>query len=254
MLKAEPAGGCGGCGQWRRQGNGLCYIGGTHGVTRPMEEIVLRQWRDSDLEPYAAMNSDPEVMRYFPRPFSREESAASLERLRDLIEQRGWGLWVVEVDGRFAGFTGLAEPLFAASFMPCVEVGWRLRREFWGRGIAYRAARCALDYGFGALKLREVVSFTTVANTRSRRLMERLAFRYNPAEDFDHPAMPPGHALRRHVLYRKQAPIQSLRETAAEATQPTPAAFLGEGGAFGAQCRFAAPMHAPTQMPVHRAI
>ncbi|HZR16621.1 MAG TPA: GNAT family N-acetyltransferase [Verrucomicrobiae bacterium] len=172
-----------------------------------MEQIVLRQWQDSDLEPYAVMNSDPEVMRYFPRPLTREESAASLGRLRRSIDERGWGLWVVAVDGQFAGFTGLAVPLFEASFTPCVEVGWRLRREYWGRNIAYRAARQALDHGFRVLELQEIVSFTAATNLRSRRLMERLGFTHSPAEDFDHPSIAPGHDLRRHVFYRKSARI-----------------------------------------------
>src|SRR5260221_14784615 len=104
-----------------------------------MERIVLRNWQDSDLPGYAFMNADPEVMRYFPRPLSREESGASLNRQRTLIDQRGWGLWVVEVDGAFAGFAGLAVPNFEAPFLPAVEIGWRFRREFWGRNIAYQA-------------------------------------------------------------------------------------------------------------------
>lgn len=101
-----------------------------------MEQLTLRQWRDSDLEPYAAMNADPEVMRYFPALLSHEESAASLERMRRAIDDRGWGQWAVEVDGAFAGFTGLSVPGFSAPFTPCVEIGWRLRREFWGRSLA----------------------------------------------------------------------------------------------------------------------
>lgn len=169
-----------------------------------MEQITLRQWKDSDLEPYAAMNRDPEVMRYFPGLRSREESAESLERQRALIEKRGWGLWVVDVDGAFAGFTGLAVPSFDAPFMPCIEIGWRLSLAYWGRGIAYRAACEAVAYGFGKLGLTEIVSFTTVANMRSRRLMERLGFIHYPAEDFDHPLIPVGHELCRHVFYRRR--------------------------------------------------
>ena len=166
------------------------------------EEILLRQWQDSDLEPYAAMNGDPEVMRYFPAPLTQAETAASLDRLRRAIDERGWGLWAVEVDGVFAGFTGLNSPAFPAPFMPCVEIGWRFRREFWGRGLAYRAARAALVFAFEPLKLVEIVSFTATINMRSRRLMERLGFNRDAGGDFDHPAMPEGHELRRHVLYR----------------------------------------------------
>lgn len=170
-----------------------------------MEQVTLRQWRDSDLAPYAAMNADPEVMRYFPSLLNREQSAAWLARQRSLIEQRGWGLWALDVDGTFAGFIGLAIPGFEAPFMPCVEVGWRLRREYWGKGLAYRGALQALEYGFNILKLPEIVSFTATANVPSRRLMERLGFVHDSASDFEHPFIPEGHELRAHVLYRKKA-------------------------------------------------
>jgi RimJ/RimL family protein N-acetyltransferase len=170
-----------------------------------MEHLILRQWKDSDLESFAEMNADPEVMRHFPAPLSRAQSESNLNALRRQIEERGWGLWAVEVDGAFAGFTGLSIPRFSAHFMPCTEIGWRFRREFWGRGIAHRAACEALTYGFVTLKLPEIVSFTAATNLRSQKLMARLGFTHNPSEDFDHPALAEGHLLRRHVLYRKRA-------------------------------------------------
>jgi RimJ/RimL family protein N-acetyltransferase len=176
-----------------------------HTCPAPSEHFVLRQWTDVDLEPYAAMNADPEVMRYFPAPLTREETAASLDRLRRGIEERGWGIWAVEVNGKFAGFTGLSTPSFSAHFTPCVEIGWRFHREFWGRGLASRAAREALRFGFESLKLAEIVSFTAAINDRSRRLMERVGFARDVNGDFDHPSIPEGHALRRHVLYRTKA-------------------------------------------------
>jgi RimJ/RimL family protein N-acetyltransferase len=166
--------------------------------------VSLRQWQDGDLEPFAALGRDAEVMRYFPAPLTREQSDTVALRQRDLIDQRGWGFWVVDVDGVFAGFTGLAIPNFDAPFNPCVEIGWRLARQFWGQGIADRAALLALDYAFTTLKLTEVVSFTAEVNTRSRRLMERLGFTRDPQGDFMHPKIPEGHELRSHVLYRKQ--------------------------------------------------
>jgi RimJ/RimL family protein N-acetyltransferase len=166
--------------------------------------VILRQWKESDLEPYAAMNADPEVMHYFPKPLTREESALSMARHRARIEERGWGLWAVEVDGVFAGFTGLAEPKFAAHFTPCVEIGWRLRKEFWGQGIAFEATQQAMRYAFAQLKLPQLVSFTATVNLRSRKLMERLGFSHKAIDDFDHPEIREGHWLRRHVLYRKQ--------------------------------------------------
>jgi RimJ/RimL family protein N-acetyltransferase len=167
-----------------------------------METVVLRQWSDADLIPYAAMNADPEVMRHFPAMLTAEESAASLERLRRGIDLRGWGIWAVEVNNELAGFTGLSVPSFEAPFMPCTEIGWRFRREFWGRGIATRAAREALRYGFDTLKLLEIVSFTATSNTRSQLLMQRLGFERDLDGDFDHPAVPIEHPVRRHVLYR----------------------------------------------------
>ena len=168
------------------------------------ESIVLRPWREADLAPYAEMNADPEVMRYFVNPLTLEETRASLGRLRQGLAERGWGIWAVEVDGVFAGFTGLAIPRSPLPCMPCVEIGWRFRREFWGRGVAFAAAVAALAHAFDTLQLPELVSFTATANLRSRRLMERLGFVHNPDDDFMHPAVPAGHPLGRHVLYRKR--------------------------------------------------
>jgi RimJ/RimL family protein N-acetyltransferase len=181
------------------------------------DSILLRQWRDDDLEPYAEMNADTEVMRFFPQPLTKAESKESLMWLRAGIELRGWGLWAVEVEGAFAGFTGLAEPKFVAHFTPCVEIGWRLRREYWGRSIAYTAALATQSFAFDNLKLHELVSFTTAINTRSRRLMERLGFSRKENDDFLHPSLAPDSPLRPHVLYRK--PNQKLA--------PTPVGALG---------------------------
>lgn len=171
------------------------------------ERVRLRQWREDDLEPFARLNADPEVMRYFPFPLTREGSNALAHDIAATIEKRGWGLWAVEVRGGagFIGFVGLSEPSFDAHFTPAVEVGWRLAREHWGCGYATEAARAAVDFGFRELELDEIVSFTTPVNTRSRRVMKRLGMRRDPAEDFDHPRVPSG-PLRRHVLYRLAAP------------------------------------------------
>lgn len=167
--------------------------------------ILLRQWDDSDFEPFASMNADVEVMKFFPRPLTTEESRQALRRLQQGIEQRGWGLWAVQVDGKFAGFTGLSEPKFSAHFTPCVEIGWRLRQEYWGRGIALAAARQAADYAFSVLRLDQLVSFTTAANLKSRKLMERLGFSHDSRDDFMHPSLEESHPLRHHVLYRKNS-------------------------------------------------
>jgi RimJ/RimL family protein N-acetyltransferase len=167
---------------------------------------MLRPWKESDFEPFAEMNSDPEVMRYFLAPMTRSESLATLRRIREEIAQRGWGVWAVEADGIFAGMVGLHVPEWPLPFSPCVEVLWRLRKEFWGRGIAHEAAQQAVDHGFAQAGLDEIVSFTTPPNLRSIRLMERLGFERDLQGDFDHPAVPVGHHLRRHVLYRKKRP------------------------------------------------
>jgi RimJ/RimL family protein N-acetyltransferase len=166
--------------------------------------LLLRQWREEDAEPFTAMCADPEVMRYFPKLLTREESDALIENQRLLLELRGWGLWAVEVVGvaPFAGYLGLAEPQFDAHFTPCIEVGWRLAREHWGHGYATEAARAAVAFGFDELELDEIVALTTPANVRSRRVMERLGMMRDPADDFEHPLLPPGHPIRPHVLYR----------------------------------------------------
>ncbi len=172
--------------------------------SRHDHEVKLRQWRDADLDAFTAMNANAEVMRYFISPLSAEESRIAFDRFRRSIDERGWGLWAVDVDGAFAGFTGLNEPTITTHFTPCVEIGWRLRPEYWGRSIAFAAARQAEDYAFDVLNLDELVSFTTESNVRSRRLMERLGFSRNPADDFQHPKVANDHPLRRHVLYRKR--------------------------------------------------
>ena len=166
--------------------------------------LHLRRWRDEDLPAFAAMNADPRVMEFFPRLLDRAESDALVARIRAGFARRGFGLWAVEVPGvaDFIGFVGLSVPHFEAHFTPCVEVGWRLARAHWGHGYASEAARAALDFGFRHLGLGEIVSFTTEANQRSRAVMERIGMTRSPADDFDHPALPEGHPLRRHVLYR----------------------------------------------------
>jgi len=144
-------------------------------------------------------------MTYFPSSLSKEESDTLADRIERHIEQHGWGLWAVEIPGvaPFAGFVGLATPRFDAHFTPCTEIGWRLGQEFWGHGYATEAAGAALVFGFHQLGLDQVVSFTAEMNHPSRRVMERIGMSHDSLDDFDHPGLPVGHALRRHVLYRK---------------------------------------------------
>lgn len=164
--------------------------------------VELRQWNGGDLDSLAAMNADPEVMEFFPKPLTREESRVMFDKLRSLIEERGWGLWAVEINGELAGFTGLAKVIFPAHFTPCVEIGWRFHRKFWGHSYATEAARVALQFAFQDLHLEEVVSFTSLLNKRSQRVMERLGMTTNPKDNFRHPNIPAGHVLSEHVLYR----------------------------------------------------
>jgi RimJ/RimL family protein N-acetyltransferase len=164
--------------------------------------LRLRRWRPEDLEPFAALNADPAVMEHFTSTLSREETAAGVDWIEKHFEEHGYGLWAVEVPGRapFIGFIGLAVPAFETSFTPCVEIGWRLARPWWGQGLATEGARASLAYAFERLELQEIVSFTVPGNVRSRHVMEKLGMRYS--EDFEHPRIETGHPLRRHVLYR----------------------------------------------------
>ena len=166
--------------------------------------LLLRPWRESDLEPFAALNADPVVMEHFARPLDRSESDAFVARIRAHFAREGFGFWAVEAPGvaPLVGLVGLARPTFEAPFTPCVEVGWRLAREHWGRGYATEAAQASIRFGFERLGLDEIVSFTVPHNVRSRAVMERIGMTRSPGEDFDHPVLAEGHKLRRHVLYR----------------------------------------------------
>ncbi|MEZ0070797.1 GNAT family N-acetyltransferase [Planotetraspora sp. GP83] len=169
------------------------------------ERLVLRRWRGSDREPFAALNADPAVMEHFPATLSRAESDAFVDQAEARFDERGFGLWAVETAGTFIGFTGLSVPRFTAHFTPAVEIGWRLARAAWGYGYASEAARAVLDDGFGRLRLAEIVSFTATDNLRSQAVMRRIGMTRDAAGDFDHPVLPEGSPLRRHVLYRISA-------------------------------------------------
>jgi RimJ/RimL family protein N-acetyltransferase len=168
------------------------------------ERLVLRDWRDDDREPFAELNADPRVAEFLGEPLDRSGSDALVDRIVAHWASDGHGLWAVEraKDGAFLGFAGFAAPSFETVFTPCVEVGWRLATAHWGEGYATEAARAALRFGFEDVGLAEIVSFTTVANVRSRAVMERLGMTRDPADDFDHPKMAEGNPLRPHVLYR----------------------------------------------------
>lgn len=166
--------------------------------------LTLRTWTEADIELFARMNADPRVMRYFPALLTREETAALVTKVQQHFEKHGFGPFALELreNSRFIGFTGLSIPNFSAHFTPCVEIGWRLDAEYWNNGLATEAAQAALDHAFRELRLPEVVSFTTLTNAPSRRVMEKIGMTFDPNDNFDHPNVPEHHPLRPHVLYR----------------------------------------------------
>ncbi|MFE7095024.1 GNAT family N-acetyltransferase [Streptomyces erythrochromogenes] len=173
------------------------------------ERLVLRQWRESDLRPWAAMNADPEVREHFDGVLTREQSEASAARFRAAIEQRGWGWWAVEVreTGEFIGFTGL-DPVDEDMPFTGVEAGWRLARSSWGHGFATEAALAVLAFGFDTLALPEILAVTTAGNLRSQAVMRRIGMTRDPADDFDDLTVPDG-PLRPSVVYRLRAGLRA---------------------------------------------
>jgi RimJ/RimL family protein N-acetyltransferase len=166
------------------------------------DRLILRRWRDSDREPFARMNADSHVMEFFAALLSREDSDSMVDKIESHFDGHGFGLCAAELrqHGTFIGFIGMAVPDFDAPFS--VELGWRLAAAYWGYGLATEGARAVVHHAFQTLGLDEIVATTVPANTRSRRVMEKLGMRHNPADDFEHPLLREGHPLRRHVLYR----------------------------------------------------
>ena len=172
--------------------------------------LRLRPWRDDDIEAWAAMGQDPEVMACFPSLYTRDVAQSAMARQNAFIAEKGYGFWALEVIGGppFIGFCGIKDVLFETAWTPAIEIGWRLAREAWGNGYASEAARAALDYGFGTLALDEIVAFLLPANQRSAAVCERLGMRRDPSGDFDHPLIPAdaisvgGFPQQRHILYR----------------------------------------------------
>lgn len=166
--------------------------------------LVLRDWRDDDVEAFVAMNADPRVTEFFSLAYTRGLSESRARAIREELAKFGYGWWVVEIRGgpSFGGAICLRDVPFEAAFTPAREIGWRFRAEYWNHGYATEGARAALDFAFDSLGWPEVVAMTAESNLRSRRVMERLGMTHDPADDFDHPQIPPGDRLRRHVLYR----------------------------------------------------
>jgi ribosomal-protein-alanine N-acetyltransferase len=170
------------------------------------ERLILRPWKQSDREPFAAMNADPDVMRYFPSTRTREESDNMVNAVEQILADKGWGLWAVEEksSGAFIGFVGLNIPGYELPFSPVIEIGWRLDKAFWGKGYAPEAARKALEIGFQQFAMEEIVAFTALTNLPSQRVMEKIGM--TRCEEFDHPMLAENHPLRRHILYRISNP------------------------------------------------
>ncbi len=168
--------------------------------------LLLRNWEPRDREPFARMNADPSVMEFFSACLSRPESDQLADRIEIHFREHGFGLYAVELKDAhvFIGYVGLSVPRFQAHFTPCIEIGWRLSAEHRGRGLATEGAQAVVRHAFDELRLEELVSFTVPANLPSRRVMEKLGMTHDPRDDFNHPNLPEGHPLRRHVLYRLQ--------------------------------------------------
>ncbi len=168
------------------------------------DRLILRRWLVSDREPFVRLNADPRVMEFFPALLAPEETVSMIDRIEAHFNAHGFGPYAVEVrqGHTFIGFIGLHIPNFDAPFTPCVEVAWRLAAEYGGQGFATEGARAVSEYGSQRQGLDEIVAFTVPANTKSRRVMEKLGMKHDSADDFDHPQLPTDHPLRRHVLYR----------------------------------------------------
>jgi RimJ/RimL family protein N-acetyltransferase len=177
-------------------------------LTIETPRLILRGWRDADLEPWIAMNADPRVTEYLGRTYSREFSESRFWQMREELQRVGYGWWAVEARGgpSFAGVIILREVPFQARFTPAREIGWRFAHDMWGRGYATEGAGAALALAFDRFDWHEVVAMTAEVNTRSRRVMERLGMTYDRRDDFEHPNLAEGHPLRRHALYRIRRP------------------------------------------------
>jgi len=169
------------------------------------KRLILREWKKEDLLPFSIMNADPRVMEFFPAPLSKKESDAAVEKIQKEMAEMGYGLWALELqeNKQFIGFVGIHYVTFPAYFTPCIEIGWRLAYNSWGKGYATEAANAVIDYAFHTLHIKQLVSYTAKLNKRSMKLMKRLGMTYDG--DFDHPNLAAGHPLKPHVLFRKES-------------------------------------------------
>lgn len=165
------------------------------------DRLILRDWKDDDLIAFRKINSDDQVMEYFPKTLTDEETDNFYHLIKEEIKDSGYGLFAAELkgSGEFIGFIGLHKANFEADFTPCIEIGWRLKKEAWGKGYATEGARAALAYGFDTLGFKEIYSFTATINKRSENVMKKIGMNY--MKNFNHPKLAPDHSLCEHVLY-----------------------------------------------------
>lgn len=165
------------------------------------ERLILRQWKERDYFPFIKMGLDPKVMEYFPSLLSEDESLEFINKAKEIIDKNKWGFWAIELkqSREFIGFIGLHNQPEQFNFSPCVEIGWRLAKEYWGKGYATEGAKAALEYAFNNLNLNKVVSFTADSNIPSESVMKKLGM--TKVGEFNHPKLTSGHHLEKHVLY-----------------------------------------------------
>ena len=177
-------------------------------TTLRTERLLLRPIRASDVDAFAVMHADPRVVAHLHAPLTRTESEMLFERIRANTLRDGIGLFAVELPEReaFIGLVGLARPRFDIPLVPCVEIAWRIASAHWGQGYATEAARASLDFGFEHHQLSEILAWTSRDNLASQRVMEKLGMRRDPDGDFDHPKIPLGDRLRRHLVWRLTRP------------------------------------------------
>jgi len=172
------------------------------------ERLILRTWKDSDHEPFSELNADPEVMEFFPKTYTLEETEQTIKNIEAGFEKNGFGFYAAERKdtGEFIGFIGMQWLPFEEKFTPAVEIGWRLAKKHWGLGFATEGARACLAHGFGELNLPEIVAITTPNNERSRNVMVKLGMKHYPEFDFERPTIPVGDPTRPHVMYKITRP------------------------------------------------
>lgn len=168
------------------------------------ERLILRKWKPGDLGPFSRINADERIMEYMLNPLTEEETKAYMDRISKHIDDNGYGQFACEVknNGEFIGYVGLSIPRFEMDFTPCVEIGWRLASEEWGKGYATEAASAVIKFGFEQISLREILSFIVPGNMRSRRVAEKIGMKFDEKDNFKHPFVPEGHPLSWHFLYR----------------------------------------------------